>query len=401
MRYSIGIFNQSRIVEYDLSAPEMYFLDFLVGFILSDQMRTIATENDKYFWVSYKKAIDEFPFIFSRHTTSKERMIERVTLAVNGLIKKKILSKCTLYADGVFSFFKPDIKILKALINPERDTRENGLKATWEKLENILKNPIADEFYSDEKWERKILKTGIALKYRKKATLETESLLPIVKNRPMGSEKSTHSIAKKQPNKYPYTINPCTISCDYIKRNSSEETDSKESVPTTFHLETSHSVSHLPIQVMDTHSIDLTDSLQESLELPLCVSRASLACSAPPPPEPNHEKVAHKYLCNVLHRDIMDEIKSVGVWVDELLDCFRPPKKYIAEKREERPVVLFALVVEDLIEEWDVAPADICSALDTIYEKRYGVDPPILKTWNPGYLEGAVSYQNMSKRVCK
>ena len=63
MREYVFQFEQDVAIRLGLKLNELLLLDYLLNFMASGEMKSIFVDGEKYYWVSYKKIMDDLPIL--------------------------------------------------------------------------------------------------------------------------------------------------------------------------------------------------------------------------------------------------------------------------------------------------------------------------------------------------
>lgn len=103
----VGYMFESSVVEkYKLMPKDCTLLNWFIFFLDSKNMGYIDRPDGRYYWVPYKKIMDEFGGIRDFRSVSRVRNI------INKLVEKGLLSKLSGRTYGSRSYYKlkPNIK---------------------------------------------------------------------------------------------------------------------------------------------------------------------------------------------------------------------------------------------------------------------------------------------------
>lgn len=97
MRYNIYGFSQKKLIDYGLDSIDAMLLRYFVDFKVTGKMVTKIIDGKNYYWVQYKKVIEEYPILGLKDDSIYRRF--------KNMTKKSILQHKTVRDRGVYSFY--------------------------------------------------------------------------------------------------------------------------------------------------------------------------------------------------------------------------------------------------------------------------------------------------------
>ncbi|KAJ50154.1 putative phage protein (TIGR02220 family) [Clostridium tetanomorphum] len=97
MRYNIYGFNQKKLIEYGLDQIDAMLLRYFIDFKGTGKMVTKKINGKNYYWVQYKKIIQEYPIL----RLKKDSVYRRF----KNMTEKSILTHKSVVDKGVYSFY--------------------------------------------------------------------------------------------------------------------------------------------------------------------------------------------------------------------------------------------------------------------------------------------------------
>lgn len=124
MRYYVFGFNQDKMVEYGINFNDAALLRWFLDFRETNKMDTVTIKDDingtttNYYWILYKKVIEDLPAIGINNTKTVARHFDK-------LVEKGILRKHVKLEGGTFTFFAINELAILSLLGDYSGT-ENG-----------------------------------------------------------------------------------------------------------------------------------------------------------------------------------------------------------------------------------------------------------------------------------
>lgn len=141
MKYNLYGFNQLRAVDLELSNNDLLFLRWFVDFIKSKKMKMIYSKEEgrEYYWITYKKVIEDLPIIVEcKKTNDKEESVYKTSLEkrllerrktkiknlLNGNLSKVISKHVEKNSTGTYLYLSLNEKVYKTLLKKYEDKEE-------------------------------------------------------------------------------------------------------------------------------------------------------------------------------------------------------------------------------------------------------------------------------------
>ncbi len=156
-------FSQRKAMEFELMREDLDFLEWFIFWKDTGRMNdeSIIHEEDKYYWISYSKILEDLPFIFRSESTVKR--------SLNRLIEKQIIKKYLGSKNGgratYFTLGENYINLLKADTQikeenpPEKKDKKKPSKYEKEHIEIIdyLNTVTKSGFKSDTATSKQLI----------------------------------------------------------------------------------------------------------------------------------------------------------------------------------------------------------------------------------------------------
>lgn len=97
MKYNICGFNQEKLIEYGLDEVDAMLLRYFVDFKVTGKMICKNIDGKNYYWVQYKKVIEEYPILGLKNDSIYRRF--------KNMTEKSILQHKSVRDKGVYSFY--------------------------------------------------------------------------------------------------------------------------------------------------------------------------------------------------------------------------------------------------------------------------------------------------------
>lgn len=139
MRLSILGYKQSDLINFGIGIEEVMILRHFADFCTSPKMKHINYENEIYYWISYKKVLEDLPIL----NLNERTLSTRYEKLVKANLLKKHVDKTR---SGSYTYFKFTDSYFKLMENVENNHIISEVKEPKNKKNNMVDK--FDDFYS-------------------------------------------------------------------------------------------------------------------------------------------------------------------------------------------------------------------------------------------------------------